>query len=161
MHKPSLRQRQHASVRIAKSLVRFMHYSAQPIAQAAHRQKQQAFAYCLIPCLLSQFLRTIVRMLSNQTRAKNPTAISHARLFGEACYARERIKAKPQFRYIACLVVTPDGARGIFGFAATNCRGVVTDSEQLIIAGRALPHAPKDCKNAKRVLFKSARQKPY
>ena len=89
--------------------------SAQPIAQAAHRQKQQAFAYCLIPCLLSQFLRTIVRMLSKQTRAKNPTAISHARLFGEACYARERIKAKPQFRYIACLVVTPDGARGIFG----------------------------------------------
>ena len=31
--------------------------SVQPIAQAAHRQKQQAFAYCLIPCLLSQFLR--------------------------------------------------------------------------------------------------------
>ena len=68
--------------------------SAQVIAQAAHRQKQQAFAYCLIPCLLSQFLRTIVRMLSNQTWAKNPTAISRARLFGEACYARERIKSQ-------------------------------------------------------------------
>ncbi len=64
--------------------------SAQVIAQAAHRQKQQAFAYCLIPCLLSQFLRTIVRMLSNQARAKNPAAISHARLLGEACYARKR-----------------------------------------------------------------------
>ena len=64
--------------------------SAQPIAQAAHRQKQQAFAYCLIPCLLSQFLRTIVRMLSNQARAKNPAAISHARLLGEACYAHKR-----------------------------------------------------------------------
>ena len=64
--------------------------SAQPIAQAAHRQKQQAFAYCLIPCLLSQFLRTIVRMLSNQARAKNPAANPHARLFGEACSARKR-----------------------------------------------------------------------
>ena len=72
------------------------------IAQAAHRQKQQAFAYCLIPCLLSQSLRTIVRMLSNQARAKNPTAISLYRLLGIcacgasgkmqfACYARVRI----------------------------------------------------------------------
>ena len=69
---------------------KFSHSFAQPIAQAAHRQKQQAFAYCLIPCLLSQFLRTIVRMLSKQTRAKNPTAISHARLLGGACYARKR-----------------------------------------------------------------------
>ena len=31
--------------------------SAQPIAQTSHRQKQQAFAYCLVPCLFSQFLR--------------------------------------------------------------------------------------------------------
>ena len=27
------------------------------IAQTSHRQKQQAFAYCLVPCLFSQFLR--------------------------------------------------------------------------------------------------------
>ena len=99
------------------------------IAQAAHRQKQQAFAYCLIPCLLSQFLRTIVRMLSNQARAKNPTAISHARLFGEACYARERIKTQATVSLYRLLGICACGASGKMQFACyARVRITVSDA---------------------------------
>ena len=57
----------------------------------------------------------VVRMLSNQTRAKNSAAIPHARLFGEACYARERIKTQATVSLYRLLGICAYGASG--GFA--------------------------------------------
>ena len=89
VQKPSSRQRQHASVRIAESLARFLHCSAQPVAQTALRWWQQTRLLSKTAFVLATTNRAIARMLSNQARERVIVAIPHDRLLGEACCARK------------------------------------------------------------------------
>ena len=68
-------------------------------------------------------LRTIVRMLSNQTRAKNTTAIPHARLFGKACSARKRIKTQATVSLYRLLGICAYGASGKIKTCAFSASG--------------------------------------
>lgn len=77
-----------------------------------------------------------MRMLSNRARTKTHSAIPHARLFGEACYARKRIKIHtavpcdgllggvPSARcfFGALLVFCAYGASGKLQFSATHAQ---------------------------------------
>ena len=89
VQKPSSRQRQHASVRIAESLARFLHCSAQPVAQTALRWWQQTRLLSKTAFVLATTNRAIARMLSNQARERVIVAIPHDRLLGEACCAHK------------------------------------------------------------------------
>ena len=102
VQKPSSRQRQHASVRIAESLARFLHCSAQPVAQTALRWWQQTRLLSKTAFVLATTNRAIARMLSNQARERVIVAIPHDRLLGEACCATQ--DGQYFCRYIACLV---------------------------------------------------------
>ena len=59
----------------------------EPIAQASHRQKQQAFAYCLVPRLLSQSLTAQSIHAISSSRDKNS---SHSFAISLAWYMRLR-----------------------------------------------------------------------
>ena len=86
---PSFWQCQHTSVCIDKSLARFLHCSAQPVAQTALRWWQQTRLLSKTAFVLATTNRAIARMLSNQARERVIVAIPHDRLLGEACCARK------------------------------------------------------------------------